>query len=82
MATTKDQYLVKILDRETGETAVHIRNIGPTDHTSVCGMDGGISGNDHEILLLKRGDKMNCDQCRIYYENRHGLNLKKGWLAK
>lgn len=81
MGKDKEQYLVKILDHDGGETIVHIRNIGPTDHVSICGMDGGVSSSEHEVLPLKHGDKMNCQQCRMYYENRHGLNLNKAWVA-
>ncbi len=80
MRKVKEQYLVKILDHDRGETLVHIRNIGPTDHVSICGMDGGVSGSEHETLPLNRGDKMNCSQCRIYYDNRQSLNLNKAWL--
>lgn len=80
MSKVKSEFLVKVLDHERDETLVHIRNIGPTDHVSICGMDGGISDHEQEVLPLKRGDKMNCDACRTYYENRHGLNLNKAWL--
>lgn len=80
MSKVKEQYLVKIFERDTGEATVHIRNIGPTDHASICGMDGGLTGNEHKVLPLKRGDKMNCGQCRTYYDNRQGLNLNKAWL--
>lgn len=80
MGKVKDSYLVKIVDHGMGETLVHIRNIGPTDHVSVCGMDGGVTGGEHEVVPLQRGDKMNCPQCRTYYNNRQGLNLNKTWL--
>ncbi len=80
MSKNKDAYLVKIIDHESGETLVHIRNIGPTDHSSVCGMDGGVAGSEQEIVPLKRGDKMNCSRCKVYYENRQGLSLNKAWL--
>lgn len=76
----KRAYLVKILDHDRCETLVHIVNIGPTDHVSICGMDGGIAGGEHEILPLKRGDKVNCSVCLGFYENRKGLNLSKSWL--
>ncbi len=80
MGKVKSAYLVKIRDHDRDETLVHIRNIGGSDHVSICGMDGGVSGDEHEQLPLKRGDKMNCSVCRTYYENRHGLNLSKAWL--
>ena len=80
MSKVKSDYLVKIHDNDREETIVHIRNIGGTDHVSICGMDGGVSGNEHKQVPLKRGDKMNCSACQIYYENRHGLNLDKSWI--
>ena len=81
---SKQDFLVKIIDYEAidgAETLVHIRNIGGSDHITVCGMDGGNSGGEHEQIPLKRGDKMNCAVCKIFYDNRKGLNLKKDWLS-
>lgn len=80
MGKVKSEYLVKIRDHDRDETLVHIRNIGGSDHVSICGMDGGVAGDEHEQVPLKHGDKMNCCVCRTYYENRHGLNLNKAWL--
>ncbi|MCG9657619.1 hypothetical protein [Vibrio mediterranei] len=53
MSKVKEQYLVKILERDTGEATVHIRNIGPTDHASVCGMDGGLAGDEHKNFAVE-----------------------------
>lgn len=80
MGKVKSDYLVKIRDHDRDETLVHIRNIGGSDHVSICGMDGGVSGDEQEQEPLKKGDKMNCPVCRIYYDNRHGLNINKSWL--
>jgi hypothetical protein len=78
----KSDYLVKIFNKDADETLVHIRNIGVTDHASLCGMDGGLTGDEQATLPLRRGDKLNCPQCLVYYENRHLLNLDKRWIEK
>lgn len=82
MSKVKSDYLIKVVDYELNETLVHIRNIGPTDHVTVCGMDGGYAGDEHKVIPLERDDKMNCPQCLTFYENRHTLNLNKSWLEK
>ena len=65
-----------------GETLTHIRNIGPTDHVTVCGMDGHDTGLGQEVLPLKRGEKMNCSNCLVFYQNRRQLSISKSWLEK
>ena len=74
----KEDYLVKV--ENEGEVLVHIRNIGPTDHVTVCGLDGHDGGEynhlcEQKVLPLNRGDRMNCPMCRIYYDNRSRLNV-------
>lgn len=78
----KDDYLVKILEIDTFEETVHIRNIGPSDHVTICGLDGGIAGSEHKVLDLQRGDKMNCGSCFCYYKNRKGLNVPTQFIDK
>ncbi|MGR5366990.1 hypothetical protein [Photobacterium damselae] len=81
MSKVKDTYLIKVIEYEHEEPLVHIRNIGPTDHVTMCGLDGGLASDEQKTLPLNRGDKMNCPSCRTYYERRHGLNIDKRWLA-
>lgn len=75
----KDDYLIKV--KEGDDAFVHIRNIGPTDHVTMCGLDGGDESCGQSELQLRRGDKMNCPMCAEFYNNRKGLNIRKGWLA-
>ena len=74
----KSDFLIKVSNE--GETLVHIKNIGPTDHLTVCGLDGEDDALGQAALPLERGDKMNCHICRIFYDNRKGLNISKRWL--
>lgn len=78
----KSDYLIKIVDHdaEWDGTLVHIRNIGPTDHLTVCGMDGGVSENSQDVVPLERGDKLNCGSCITYYRNRAALNVPKQFI--
>lgn len=76
----KEDYLIKV--SHEGEAKVHIRNIGPTDHLTVCGLDGNDLSLEQEVLPLRRGERMDCGMCRVYYENRKGLNLRTEWVAK
>ena len=76
----KEDYLIRV--SMEGEIHTHIRNIGPSDHVTICGMDGYDTELGQEILPLKHGEKMNCDQCLFYYQNRKGLDISKAWLEK
>ncbi len=76
----KEDFLIKV--RCEGEVHVHIQNIGPTDHVTICGLDGDDPGLDQKVLPLTRGDQMNCRMCKIYYDNRKKLNINKSWIAE
>lgn len=74
----KSDYLVKASNE--GEIHVHIMNIGPTDHLTMCGLDGNDPLLEQAVLPLKRTDKMDCPLCKIYYNNRKKLNINPKWL--
>ena len=76
----KDDFLIKVSEDADVDALVHIRNIGPTDHVTMCGLDGHDPSLGQGILKLKRGDKMNCPTCNEFYVNRRGLNINKQWL--
>lgn len=80
----KEDCLIKVReragDRDGGTVAVHIRNIGPTDHATLCGLDVELAGNDHVKLHLEPGDKVTCGCCLTYYKNRAVLNACRWWV--
>lgn len=78
----KDSRLIKVSCDSDGVDGaeVHIRNIGPTDHVTMCGLDGADEQLNQRILELKRGDKVNCNMCISFYENRKFLNMPRSWI--
>jgi len=76
----KEDLLIKVSE-EGQEPVVHIRNIGPTDHKTMCGLDVNTAGTENQEVPLERGDKVNCNCCICFYENRAGLNnVRKSWI--
>lgn len=74
----KNDYLIKVSEGEN--IFVHIRNIGGSDHVTMCGLDGDDPSIGLKTYELKRGDKMDCGMCRVYYDNRRGLSINKSWV--
>lgn len=61
-----------------GESTFHIPNCSGSDYHSLCGIDGDDPTIGHGgIIAIPKGQKINCTQCKMEWENLMELKLRK-----
>ena len=73
-----------IEDPETNRISWHVIGVGPTDHATLCGVDGN---DDNEAVGQygtvgpNRGQKIDCPQCRQIWEGVTALRLRRSQFS-
>ncbi len=80
--------IINIMDKDDvmiavnidGEVLIHIRNIGPTDHVTLCGVDGTDETIGQRPATLPKDAKIDCNMCRIYWDGFMETKIRKSWF--
>lgn len=61
----------------------HAVGVGPTDHDTLCGIDANDPAIGHTgSVEARRGQKIDCRQCKFIWKNLRELNLRKSDFAE
>lgn len=63
---------------EDGELDWHLRNTGPTDHVTLCGLDGHDDSIGQALEQnVPKGTKVTCKSCYKFYEGLKRMKVRE-----
>lgn len=63
---------------EDGELDWHLQNTGPTDHATLCGLDGYDDSIGQALEPdVPKGTKVTCKSCYAYYSGLKSMKIRE-----